>query len=87
MPDRIEDADGWYADRCGEHARRERTAWDEYLRMTKDCAADPRLYADCEPLAWRRLRRALAEVAHLRRRDAFERDRALADRRTLAPTG
>ena len=32
-----------------------------------------------QPLAWRRLRRNLAELALDRRRDAFARDRALAD--------
>jgi hypothetical protein len=84
MSDRTEDAGAWYAERCTTHARRERAVWDEYLRMTKSCAGDLELYTRSEPLAWRRLRRGLAEVAHLRRRDAFERDRALADQRPRA---
>jgi len=37
------------------------------------------VYQQAEPLAWRRLRRQIAQLAHDRRRDEFERDRALAE--------
>ena len=87
MPDRPEDAEAWYAERRDAHALRERDAWKEYLRMTQACAGDLALYTRSEPLAWRRLRRALAEVAHLRRRDAFVRDRALAEQQPLPLAG
>ena len=60
-------------------ARREQAVWDEYLRVSKGCAGDLGRYERAEPLAWRRLRRRIAELAHDRRRDAFERDRALAE--------
>jgi hypothetical protein len=67
----------WFAERRELHAARERAGWEEYLRATQGC--DEAHYGQSEALAWRRLRRALAEVAHLRRRDDFELDRALAD--------
>jgi hypothetical protein len=87
MPHLSEDPGAWYAARRTAHAVRERVAWDEYLRMSKGCAGNLDLYVHAEPLAWRRLRRGLAEIAHLRRRDGFERDRALAEQAPLGLTG
>lgn len=69
--------DSWYAERSARHDAREREAWDEYLRTTR--LAPDYAYDQAEPLAWRRLRRQLAELHHDRRRDAFERDRAVAE--------
>lgn len=66
-----------YHERALLHVEAEREAWREYLRTTRSCRGA--LYTQSEPLAWRRLRRRLAEVAHERRRDDFERDRALAE--------
>lgn len=71
------DIERWFAERCERHDARERDAWDEYLRTTRMAPAD--VYDAAEPLAWRRLRRQLAELHHDRRRDAFERDRAVAE--------
>jgi hypothetical protein len=56
---------------------RTRTAWTEYLSMTRGGARD--VYEETEAFAWRRLRRGLAELAGERRRADFELDRALAD--------
>ncbi len=80
MPDDpTPDVTAWYADRLAAHEDRERALWDAYLRVTKGCPGDLEGYLQAEPLAWRRLRRGLAELAHDRRRDAFERDRAAAE--------
>ncbi len=73
----------WYAERCSVHKARERAVWDDYLRLTKGCAGDLERYTRSEPLAWRRLRRDLTELAHLRRRDALERDRSLTGHHAL----
>ncbi len=67
----------WHAERSARHDAREREAWDEYLRTTR--MSPEHAYEQSEPLAWRRLRRILAELHHDRRRDAFERDRAVAE--------
>jgi hypothetical protein len=75
------DVESWFEQRHTEHAIREREAWDEYLRTTQACAEST--YDQSEALAWRRLRRQLAGLAHDRRRDEFERDRALAELRGL----
>ena len=66
---------------------RERAAWDEYLGVSKGCAGDLERYHRAEPLAWRRLRRALTDVAHERRRDAREQDRLRAAARAMALAG
>lgn len=71
------DIETWYCERLERLVTREREAWDEYLETTRRCPEH--VYSQAEPLAWRRLRRRLAELAHDRRRDAFERDRALAE--------
>jgi hypothetical protein len=83
MPDRrtISDVDEWYALRMAEVAMRERGCWEEYLGTIR--GADAAAYEQTEQLAWRRLRRATAQLAHDRRRDAFERDRAVAELRGL----
>jgi hypothetical protein len=60
---------------------RTRTAWSEYLAMTR--ASSPQAYADTEAFAWRRLRRALAELAGDRRRVDFEIDRLHAESRGI----
>jgi hypothetical protein len=72
-----DDIETWYCERVERVVVREREAWDEYLETTRRCPEH--VYSQAEPLAWRRLRRRLAELAHDRRRDAFERDRALAE--------
>ena len=72
-----DEIESWYRERVERHVTREREAWDEYLDTCRRCPQH--VYAQAEPLAWRRLRRRLAELAHDRRRDAFERDRALAE--------
>ncbi len=80
MPDDTSpDVTAWYAERVAAHQARERELWDAYLRVTKGCPGDLERYLHAEPLAWRRLRRGLAELAHDRRRDAFARDRAAAE--------
>jgi hypothetical protein len=69
---------------CAQLARvdeRVRTAWTEYLAMTR--ASAPRAYAETEAFAWRRLRRCLAELAGERRRAEFELDRQSAEARGL----
>jgi hypothetical protein len=66
-----------FRDQERELAARTQLAWTEYLRTTRSCAAT--IYAEAEPIAWRRLRRSLAALCHDRRRSEFERDRALAD--------
>ena len=55
-----------YAERRDAHDARERVVWNDYLRHTKGCAGDLERYARSEPQAWRRLRRDLTELAHLR---------------------
>jgi hypothetical protein len=60
---------------------RVRTAWTEYLAMTR--ASTARAYAETEAFAWRRLRRCLAELAGERRRIEFELDRQSAEARGL----
>jgi hypothetical protein len=72
-----DEIESWYAERLERHVAREREAWDEYLETTRRCPEH--VYSQAEPLAWRRLRRRLAELAHDRRRDAFQRDRDLAE--------
>jgi hypothetical protein len=67
----------WFRERLERLERLERETWSEYLETCRRCPEHA--YAQAEPLAWRRLRRRLAELAHDRRRDAFERDRALAE--------
>jgi hypothetical protein len=71
------DIEAWCENRRQEHACRERAAWDEYLMSTRGCAAAA--YDQAEVLAWRRLRRQLAQLSYDRRRSEFERDRALAE--------
>jgi hypothetical protein len=73
----IPDIESWFAERLAELQQREQEAWQEYLDTLRPCDTD--LYEQTEPLAWRRLRRTLANLAHDRRRDEFERDRALAE--------
>jgi predicted component of type VI protein secretion system len=67
----------WFAGRMAEFAERERDVWEEYLRTIR--GLDYAVYQQAEPLAWRRLRRQIAQLAHDRRRDEFERDRAVAE--------
>jgi hypothetical protein len=70
---------------CAQLARideRIRTAWSEYLAMTR--ASAPQAYAETETFAWRRLRRTLAELAGERRRVDFERDRQSAESRAIS---
>lgn len=69
--------EAWFAGRMAESAQRERDAWEEYLRTIRGTEHD--VYQQAEPLAWRRLRRQIAQLAHDRRRDEFERDRGLAE--------
>jgi hypothetical protein len=71
------DVEAWFAGRVLEFAARERAAWEEYLSTIRGIATD--VYQQAEPLAWRRLRRQIAQLAHDRRRDEFERDRAVAE--------
>lgn len=73
----ISDIGPWFEARVQLQAEREAAAWAEYLRTVR--AASSEIYEQSEPLAWRRLRRALAELSHDRRRLEFERDRALAE--------
>jgi hypothetical protein len=79
MPDgrTITEIETWFSSRMTEIAGRERDVWEEYLHTTQGLVPD--VYAQAEPLAWRRLRRSMAALAHDRRRDAFERDRAVAE--------
>jgi predicted component of type VI protein secretion system len=72
-----DDVDAWFAGRMQECAARERDAWEEYLCTIRGIDTD--VYQQAEPLAWRRLRRQIAQLAHDRRRDEFERDRAVAE--------
>jgi hypothetical protein len=81
----IPDIESWFAERLGELKQRELEAWREYLDALRPC--DANLYEQTEPLAWRRLRRTLAGLAHDRRRDEFERDRALAEAHGLRLAG
>jgi hypothetical protein len=67
----------WFAGRMAEFAQRERDAWEEYLRTIR--GSEAAVYQQAEPLAWRRLRRQIAQLSHDRRRDEFERDRAIAE--------
>ena len=80
-PRTISDIETWFASRVAEIASRERDGWVEYLRTIRDL--DPDVYQQSEPLAWRRLRRTMAQLAHDRRRDEFERDRAVAEIRGI----
>lgn len=73
----IREIEAWYQERCARHDARERESWGEYLRTTR--MAPDHVYDQAEPLAWRRLRRSLAELHQVRRRDQFERDRALVE--------
>jgi hypothetical protein len=69
---------------CAQLARideRTRTAWSEYLAMTR--ASSPQAYVDTEAFAWRRLRRSLVELAGERRRVDFEIDRQHAESRGI----
>ena len=72
-----DDVEAWFAGRAVEIAARERDAWEEYLNTIRGIQID--VYQQAEPLAWRRLRRQIAQLAHDRRRDEFERDRAVAE--------
>lgn len=72
-----DEVERWFADRVLEFAARERDAWEEYLTTIRGIDTD--VYQQAEPLAWRRLRRQIAQLAHDRRRDEFERDRAVAE--------
>jgi hypothetical protein len=72
-----DEIEAWFHERVERHEARQQEAWVEYLETTRRCPEH--VYLQAEPLAWRRLRRRLAELAHDRRRDAFARDRALAD--------
>jgi predicted component of type VI protein secretion system len=72
-----DDVEAWFTGRMQEFAARERDAWEEYLRTIRGIDTD--VYQQAEPLAWRRLRRQIAQLAHDRRRDEFERDRAVAE--------
>jgi hypothetical protein len=76
-PRTTDEIENWFSERVERHVAREHDAWLEYLETTRRCPQH--VYAQAEPLAWRRLRRRLAELAHDRRRDAFERDRALVE--------
>ncbi|MDX6376892.1 MAG: hypothetical protein QOE98_1195 [Gaiellaceae bacterium] len=71
------DVEAWFAGRVLDFAARERDAWEEYLLTIRGIDTDT--YQQAEPLAWRRLRRQIAQLAHDRRRDEFERDRAVAE--------
>jgi hypothetical protein len=72
-----DEVENWFAARVQELAARERDVWEEYLRTIRGIDTD--VYQQAEPLAWRRLRRQIAQLAHDRRRDEFERDRAVAE--------
>ena len=72
-----DDVEAWFSSRVVEIAARERDAWEEYLNTIRGIDTD--VYQQAEPLAWRRLRRQIAQLAHDRRRDEFERDRAVAE--------
>ena len=72
-----DDVEARFASRVVEIAARERDAWEEYLNTIRGIDTD--VYQQAEPLAWRRLRRQIAQLAHDRRRDEFERDRAVAE--------
>jgi hypothetical protein len=71
-----------YAERAARLAARENEAWMEYLAYIR--AGEANGYESVEPFAWRRLRRALAELAHDRRRYEFELERALVDARGIS---
>jgi hypothetical protein len=71
------DVEAWFTGRIEEIAARERDAWEEYLTTIRGIDTD--VYQQAEPLAWRRLRRQIAQLSHDRRRDEFERDRAVAE--------
>lgn len=71
------DVEAWFTGRVEEFAARERDAWEEYLSTIRGIDTD--VYQQAEPLAWRRLRRQIAQLSHDRRRDEFERDRAVAE--------
>jgi hypothetical protein len=73
----VNDVEAWFAGRVEEFAARERDVWEEYLRTIRGIDTD--VYQQAEPLAWRRLRRQIAQLSHDRRRDEFERDRAVAE--------
>jgi hypothetical protein len=79
------DVENWFTTRMQEIAQRERGAWDEYLGTIRGLAAE--VYDQSEALAWRRLRRTMAQLSHDRRRDEFERDRAIAEIRGLRLAG
>jgi hypothetical protein len=66
-----------HRERVAQLDERVRTAWKEYLAMTR---AANGAYEETEPFAWRRLRRSLVELLGERRRADFELDRAIADR-------
>ena len=79
------EVDRWFADRIVEITDRERESWDEYLRTIQGLV--PEVYEQTEALAWRRLRRTMASLAHDRRRHEFERDRAVAEIRGVRLAG
>ena len=66
-----------HAERVARLDERTRSAWGEYLAMTR--ASTPDVYAETESFAWRRLRRDMAAIAQERRRIEFEFDRALVE--------
>ena len=68
-----------HASRAANLAARENEAWLEYLAHIQ--SGDTNAYETAEPFAWRRLRRALAELAQNRRLHEFQLERALADAR------
>ncbi len=80
-PRTLSEVENWFTTRLQEIAAREREAWDEYLLTIRGVASD--VYEQSESLAWRRLRRTMAQLAHDRRRHEFERDRAVAEIRGL----
>jgi hypothetical protein len=77
----ITEVESWFAERLVELEAREREAWEEYLHTVR--ASEGTVYEQAEALAWRRLRRTMASLAHDRRRLEFERDRAVAEIRGL----
>jgi hypothetical protein len=84
-PRTLTDVENWFVSRMQEIAERERGAWDEYLCTIRGIAVE--VYDQTEALAWRRLRRTMAQLSHDRRRDEFERDRAMAEIRGLRLAG
>ena len=69
----VDEIEAWFRERVERHEARQQEAWLEYLETTRRCPEH--VYLQAEPLAWRRLRRNLAELAHDRRRDPIARHR------------